>query len=101
MLLQLWTMVGTYIAIACAGVILVCVFVDNLPKYLQDDKKKARKEAARSLINTALHLKNKYQLILVPITIYSGLEQGFYGAEWTRVSLHGMDQDKLIYNGPG
>ncbi|KAK2141720.1 hypothetical protein LSH36_1053g01004 [Paralvinella palmiformis] len=80
----LWTMVGTYIAIACAGVILVCVFVDNLPKYLREDRSRAKKDAAKALIDTALHLKNKYQLLLIPITIYSGLEQGFYGAEWTR-----------------
>ena len=78
-------MVGTYIAIACAGVILVCVFVDNLPKYLREDRSRAKKDAAKALIDTALHLKNKYQLLLIPITIYSGLEQGFYGAEWTRV----------------
>ena len=30
-------------------------------------------------------MKNKKQLLLLPITIWSGLEQGFFGADFTAV----------------
>jgi hypothetical protein len=30
-------------------------------------------------------MKNRNQLLLIPITIWSGLEQGFFGADFTAV----------------
>ena len=35
---QVWTMVAIYLAVACVGVIIVAVFVDNLPSDLVDSK---------------------------------------------------------------
>ena len=32
-------------------------------------------------------MKNSKQLLLLPITIWSGLEQGFFGADFTAVSI--------------
>ena len=36
---------------------------------------------------TFRHMKKNYQQLLIPLTIWSGLEQGFFGADFTAVSL--------------
>ena len=33
-------------------------------------------------------MRHKKQLLLIPLTIWSGLEQGFFGADFTAVSTH-------------
>jgi len=38
------------------------------------------------LISTVKHLRNANQLLLIPLTIYSGLEQSFLGAQFTKVT---------------
>ena len=39
------------------------------------------------LIATGRQMKNIKQLLLLPITIWSGLQQGFFGADFTAVSV--------------
>ena len=39
------------------------------------------------LVATFRHMKNKNQLLVIPITIWSGIEQGFFGADFTAVSV--------------
>ena len=36
---------------------------------------------------TCRQLKNPYQILIAPITVYSGLEEGFMAADFTAVSL--------------
>lgn len=36
---------------------------------------------------TLYQLKNKYQILLIPLTIWIGMEQAFIGADFTEVSL--------------
>ncbi|KAK2160044.1 hypothetical protein LSH36_141g04013 [Paralvinella palmiformis] len=81
-----WTMVGIYIACAVLAVILVSAAVDELPKYMREDRSKAKEEAKRSAVNTVLHLRHLIPWLLVPITLYSGFEQAFYSAEWNNVT---------------
>jgi len=37
------------------------------------------------LISTVKHMRNINQLFLIPLTIWSGLEQSFLGAQFTKV----------------
>ena len=89
-------MLGIFMAIAVLAVVLVIFTVDELPRYLRDDRKRAKKEIGKSLIHTAMHLKNKKQCILIPLTMYSGFEQAFYGAEWTGVRHKGIKGSTVI-----
>ncbi len=38
------------------------------------------------LISTLKHMRNVNQLFLIPLTIWSGLEQSFLGAQFTKVN---------------
>jgi hypothetical protein len=40
-------------------------------------------------------MKKNYQQLLIPLTIWSGLEQGFFGADFTAVSRHFVMKTKL------
>ncbi|KAI0227956.1 hypothetical protein LSAT2_021555 [Lamellibrachia satsuma] len=79
-----WTMVGIYIVIAVLAVVLVCVFVDNLPADLTEKRGKVGKEIRQLVAATAMHLRHKNQLILIPLTMYSGFEQASFNAEFSK-----------------
>lgn len=36
-------------------------------------------------IATFKHMKNPIQILMIPLTFWSGIEQGFFGAEYTAV----------------
>lgn len=40
------------------------------------------------LVNTIKHLKNKNQLLIIPLTMYSGFEQAYIGADFTKVKIN-------------
>jgi CDP-diacylglycerol pyrophosphatase len=44
-----------------------------------------QKTGMRLLLATTQHLKHPYQVLLIPLTIYSGLEQGFLSTDYTQV----------------
>jgi hypothetical protein len=79
-----WTMVGIYLAIAACAILLVGGFVDNLSKDLVDKKASVKKEIFGNFAATFRHLRHKEQLILIPMTMYSGFEQAAYNAEFSR-----------------
>ena len=41
----------------------------------------------KMLAATFRQMQNPLQLLLIPITFYSGLEQGYFGSEFTRVNI--------------
>lgn len=40
------------------------------------------------LIATFRHMKKKKQILIIPLTFWSGIEQGFFGADFTAVRKH-------------
>jgi len=43
-------------------------------------------DSVKLLISTIKHMKDINQLLLIPLTIWSGLEQSFLGAQFTKVN---------------
>lgn len=82
-------MVGIYIAVALSGVLMTVVFVDRLPSYLmkQESAGRIKDSIEKLLFATIKHLRHKEQLLLIPITMYSGFEQGFLNAEFFKVEI--------------
>ena len=80
-------MLGIFIGVALLGAAGVAVIVDRLPKELRrvEIKDKLSKEIKDLLLSTARHLRHTKQLLLIPLTMYSGFEQGFYSAEFSKV----------------
>lgn len=79
-----WTMLGVYIGIALGAVVLVSVFVDNLPDDIRPKGGVSASELKDMLLGTLKHLRHKEQLLLIPLTMYSGFEQALYSAEFSK-----------------
>ncbi len=80
-------MLGVYIAIAVAAVLLVAFLVDQLPENLVPRESNIGKQSVNLLVGTLKHLRHKEQLLLIPITMYSGFEQASFNAEFTKVRM--------------
>ena len=101
---QIWTLVGIYIGVAILGFIMVSVFIDKLPDAwlpVEDREGAVTDKIVTSLGATIRHLCHANQLLLIPLTIYSGLEQTFYDTEYTKVGIlntHDTDDARAYQN---
>ena len=78
----------------CHGRPVICLlgFFSRFKSTDDEDEKEAKKSESKSGLDlvkaTFRHMKNsRYQQLLIPLTIWSGLEQGFFGADFTAVCL--------------
>ncbi|KAG8182985.1 hypothetical protein JTE90_013434 [Oedothorax gibbosus] len=76
-----YMLTGIYLGLAVLGAIVVGAFLDPL----QSQKKKDDAESTFSRVTATLkHLKNRDQMLLVPLTIFSGIEQAFILGDYTK-----------------
>ncbi|XP_014661790.1 PREDICTED: protein unc-93 homolog A-like [Priapulus caudatus] len=74
-------LMGIYFACAVAAAALVAAIVDQLRSDEQRDV--LAMPTLRELLATARHLSRPDQLLLIPLTFYSGVEQAFIAADFT------------------
>ena len=55
----------------------------------EDERKEGKEKltGTQLLVATFRHMKKKNQILIIPLTFWSGVEQGFFGADFTAVSL--------------
>ena len=83
---SIYTIAGIYLALSFLAAIIVSVFVDPLSRFVQNEGKEVgKKSGGQLLISTFNHMKKKEQLLIIPITFWSGIEQGFFSADFTAV----------------
>jgi cytosine/uracil/thiamine/allantoin permease len=76
-----------YIVSALIAVLIVVVLLDPI-KLDKEVSAEDRRLNPRLLVSTAKHLVHSpTQILLVPLTIYSGVEQAFIGGDFTQVGL--------------
>ena len=78
-----YTMLGIYTATGVTAVILVIALLDKLTG--AQSRKKDSVSGVSLLLATLRHLKDKRQLLLLPLTFFSGLEQAFIFGDFTKV----------------
>ncbi|CAG5129993.1 unnamed protein product [Candidula unifasciata] len=84
---KVFTVCGIYLGSAVVAAIIVSIFLDPivLDKERSEDD---RKLSPRLLVSTFRHLiSSPIQLMLIPVTIYSGLEQAFMGGDFTKAYI--------------
>ncbi|XP_041375281.1 protein unc-93 homolog A-like [Gigantopelta aegis] len=80
---KVYIVCGITTGFAILAIIFVSLFLDKI--VLDKQQGKSRKISFRLLVATFSQLfKNHSQKLLVPLTIYSGVEQGFIGGTFTR-----------------
>ncbi|XP_030355927.1 protein unc-93 homolog A isoform X3 [Strigops habroptila] len=82
----IYILLGIYTASGVLAVLLIVTFLDQI----KSDQAEAEKEILETpsfwstFLATFQHLKDKRQCLLIPLTIYSGLEQGFLSGDYTK-----------------
>ena len=87
---KIYIIAGIYLACSIAAALLVAFFVDPLSRFDSTDERKDRTASTglQLLVATFRHMKKKEQILVIPITFWSGIEQGFFGADFTAVSTN-------------
>jgi len=86
---KLYLLAGVYLACSVLSAIVVTLAVDPLSRYGEnertgsDGKKKDKLSGFQLLIATFKHMMKPYQLLVIPLTIWSGVEQGFFLSDYT------------------
>ncbi|GIY34334.1 protein unc-93 homolog A, partial [Caerostris darwini] len=83
-----YTLTGIYLVFVVLAGFVILFVMDSLDDDSQerDNKveKKKTKLSANLLIATLKHMKNKDQLLLIPLSFYCGLADGFYNSDFTK-----------------
>ena len=58
--------------------------MDSYEKIGINNEDKETKSPLNLLLNTLNHMKNRNQLLIIPLTLYSGFEQAYLGADFTK-----------------
>lgn len=77
-------MCGIYIGSAVLAVIIILVLLDNI-KVRTDVQSQTTKQLLSAIARHFFH--SDYQKLLIPITVYSGVEQAFIASDFTRVGI--------------
>jgi len=82
---KIYIMAGIYLACSVTAAILIALFVDPLHRFGITDEKKDKEKLTglQLLVATFRHMARKEQLLIIPLTFWSGIEQGFFGADFT------------------
>ncbi|KAL3858705.1 hypothetical protein ACJMK2_008966 [Sinanodonta woodiana] len=83
---KIYTVCGIYIACAVVAVMIIVFFLDRIVLD-KDDEKVAigeKKVSPKLLVETFKHCwRNHFQKLIIPLTIYSGIEQAYIAGDFT------------------
>merc|ERR1712106_1060037 len=76
---------GIFLACSLSAALTIALFVDPLTRFGEDDRKDGREKltGVQLLVATFKHMKKPNQIFIIPLTFWSGIEQGFFGADFT------------------
>ncbi|XP_074044138.1 protein unc-93 homolog A-like [Macrotis lagotis] len=81
----IYTLLGIYTGSGILAVLLVAVFLEQIPnEQLENAEEREKSSIWSNFLATFRHLKDKRQCLLIPLTMYSGFEQGFLSGDYTK-----------------
>ena len=86
---EIYEISAIYLTCVIIAVIIVALFVDPLSRYGEKQRRADSQELSgiQLLSATAYQLKKPYQQLLIPITVWIGMEQAFIGADFTQAYI--------------
>ncbi|KAL2088656.1 hypothetical protein ACEWY4_015555 [Coilia grayii] len=79
-----YTLMGCYIGMGVVAMASVAVFLDNIDRGVAKEFRGNREPFWSTALATVRLLRDRKLQLLIPMTIYSGLEQSFLWAEYTK-----------------
>lgn len=80
----IYTLLGIYTGSGVLAVLLIVFFLDQIETNTEEEKEKREQTFWMTFLATFRHLKDKRQCLLIPLTMYSGFEQGFLAGDYTK-----------------
>lgn len=80
---QIYTMASIYLGCSLFAAAITVFFVDPLSRFVKETPNSQEKSGLVLVAATFNQLRHPYQLLIVPLTIWSGVEQAFLGADYT------------------
>ncbi|XP_044148424.1 protein unc-93 homolog A-like [Bufo gargarizans] len=80
----LYTLLGIYTGSGVLAVLMVAVFLDNINVKKADKEDTEDEPVWIKVLETLRHLKDERQCLLIPLTMWSGFEQGFLAGDYTK-----------------
>ncbi|CAG0883173.1 unnamed protein product [Cyprideis torosa] len=88
---RLYTLSTIYLISSFGAALLIATLLDPLTKYGELDRTGPAKSnqpegssGLHHLLATFRHMKHPFQLLVIPLTMWSGVEQGYFTSEFTR-----------------
>ncbi|XP_062981490.1 protein unc-93 homolog A [Elgaria multicarinata webbii] len=79
-----YTLLGIYTASGILAVLIVIIFLDRITDNESEGEVKKIPSFWSTFLAAFRHLKDKRQCLLIPLTMYSGFEQGFLAGDYTK-----------------
>jgi len=78
---------GIYTGCGCAAALIIILLLQPLASERKKRLCHLTKDTLKPklVVATFLHLRDFRQVLLIPLTVFSGLEQGFFGGDFTQV----------------
>ena len=99
LLSTVYILCGIYVGTALCSALLILVFLNTYKQIGMSPSKKQFPSPYHLLVNTLKHAKNKNQLLIIPLTLWSGFEQAYIGADFTKSYIScvkGINQVGLV-----
>merc|ERR1719435_607360 len=82
---KIYIIAGIYLACSFSAALIIALFVDPLTRFGEDERQEGKPTLTGKelLVATFRHMKKKKQILIIPLTFWSGIEQGFFGADFT------------------
>ena len=81
---KIYLLFGIYTGCSVAAAVIIFLFLDPAARYGELDlKKKAKPKALELLVATIRHWRKPTQILIIPISIWTGMQEAFVGAEFT------------------
>ncbi|KAL7672282.1 hypothetical protein ACOME3_007172 [Neoechinorhynchus agilis] len=77
-------LIGVYVALIAVSMLLIIFLLDQRKKPTNETMKETLLKSVKLVKTTVIHLKNPNQLLLIPLTMWNGVEQSFIGAQFTQ-----------------
>jgi hypothetical protein len=88
-LFQVYLLMGIYLVLGVLAILIIGIFLDHVDHQTSIREKDGKRQRCSPalLVATFRHLRHPNQILIIPLTIYSGLEQGFMSSDFTKVGV--------------
>ena len=85
--LQVYMLMGIYAGCSVLALVVIITLLDQVPHRMNRTQQGSK---ASLFVETFRHMRHRNQLLIIPLTIYSGMEHGFLDGDFTKVSAQAL-----------